>query len=188
VRAGLSADTLRVVALPRDRSGFVRRQCGACRRHFKTRPGPQDGLAVQRFLAQQLPHEEVDAPCDLDPSRCPYCGRGAAAEEWLTLDQRTRIERLAQGLHHHLQHARLLQAGFALDPTARPTFLPVEPEPLPFSLGAEPEDMRVVHLVCCDLDLKVQPDWDGGLHCPQCGTLHGRPPSRRRMHLALIEE
>lgn len=184
----LSADSLRVMALPRDRSGFVRRQCVGCRRHFKTRPSVQDGLAVQRYLAQRLPHEEVDAPSELDHSRCPYCGRGGAAEDWLTLDQRCRIDRLAQVLDHHLQHARLQQAGFARDPSARPTFLPVSPDPLPPSLGAEPEDLRVLHLICCAVDLKVQEDWDGAVHCPQCGTLHGRPPSRRRMPLSFVQE
>jgi hypothetical protein len=177
---GLSADALCVLALPRDRSGFVRRQCAGCRRHFKSKPSLQDGLALQRYLAQRLPHEDTDGGGELDHARCPYCGRAGAAEEWLTLDQRTRLDRLAQGLHNHVQHAWMQQAGFALDPSARPTFLPVDPDPLPPTLGSEPDDLRVLHLVCCALDIKVQEEWEGTVHCPQCGTQHGRPVSRRR--------
>ncbi|MCI0670014.1 MAG: hypothetical protein L0Y64_06100 [Myxococcaceae bacterium] len=183
MKVGLSADGLRVVALPRDRSGFVRRRCGACRRHFKTRPGAQDGLAVQRFLAKQLKHQDADVPDAVEHSRCPYCGTAGAAEAWLTAGQRAHIAKLARGLEDHVQHAQMLQAGYTLDPTARPTFLPVTPEPLPFSLGTEPEDLRSVHLVCCDLDVKVQPDWDGPLHCPECGVRHGWPTHAVRVSL-----
>ena len=70
----------------------------------------------------------------------------------------------------------------------RPTFIAVAPEPLPEPLPPEPEDLRVILLVCCGEDVKAQWDWDGALYCPRCGAHHGGLSGRQQVHLEFIQE
>jgi hypothetical protein len=176
------------IALPCDRAGFVRRQCRWCLRHFKLRPGAQDGIAVLRWLSRSLPQLELQGSEAPEHLRCPYCSQAGTTEDWLTADHRGRIERLAQRLRGVLTFTSLNQVTTGLGHTARPTFLPVPPEPLPGCLGREPNDLLPVALICCDLEVKIHADWDGGLHCPQCGTHHARSGSRRQVKLTFVPE
>ena len=45
------------IELPRDASGFVRRQCPSCQRIFKTRPSRFDARVLQRRLLMLFPFE-----------------------------------------------------------------------------------------------------------------------------------
>src|SRR4051812_15426343 len=51
---------LRIVRLPEDPLGFVRRECPDCHRQFKTKGWASDSASVHRRLAAQLPHENPD--------------------------------------------------------------------------------------------------------------------------------
>ncbi len=173
--------------LPQDRSGFVRRQCRWCQRHFKLRPGMEDGVAVQRWASRTVSALAPEA-LDLEHLRCPYCSRAGTREDWLTGPQRARIERMGQRLRGEMTYASLCQLTEGLGHTARPTVLPVAPEPLTPGLGTEPDDLSRVWLLCCEAEVKVQADWDGDLCCPHCGTMHERPAPKREVKLTFLPE
>lgn len=174
--------------LPMDRSGFVRRCCPSCDKHFKTRPSLEDGRTLWRALRQRLAHglPEGDDDGELSFWTCPYCGAPAAADDWLTESQRRAIDHFAHRYRSQLHHAQLEQAH--RDPRARPTFFPVQPEALPLALGREPDDLCAVPLICCSEELKVDPEWDSALHCPRCGVEHARPTAHLTLKLRFVEE
>src|SRR6476469_5189505 len=91
---------LRVVRLPEDCYGFVRRECPSCHRQFKTRAWPSDAASMHRRIARPLPHENPDElflSSLKDPVRaCPYCGATHAPDAFLTTEQRAHIEHLSR--------------------------------------------------------------------------------------------
>lgn len=176
------------VGLPEDRSGFVRRQCRACKRCFKLRAGEEDGEAVRRWAAQLIPELRETDPVHLEALRCPYCGQPGTREDWLTGPHRVGIERFAGRLRSVVTYTALHQLVDGAFQGARPTVMPVVPEALTGVLGAEPDDLRVVALVCCDLEVKVAADWPGALHCPSCGLHHHRPVRPGDVKLTFIPE
>lgn len=176
------------VALPEDRSGFVRRQCRWCKRCFKLRPGEEDGEVVLRWAARMIPELRDPEPAHLEPLRCPYCGRAGTREDWLTGPHRVGIERFAGRLRSVVTFTALHQLVDGAFRGARPTVVPVVPEALTGVLGVEPDDLRVVSLVCCELEVKVVADWPGSIHCPHCGLEHQRPARRGEVKLTFIPE
>src|SRR5690606_34895770 len=187
-RVGGASETALQVMLPEDRSGFVRRQCRWCKRCFKLRPGAEDGEVVRRWAARMIPERQDADPVDLEALRCPYCGQGGTREDWLTGPHRVGIERFAGRLRTTVTYTALHQLVDGAFQGARPTVVPVVPEMLTGVLGVEPDDLRVVALVCCDLEVKVSADWPGSLHCPDCGVEHQRPVKSGDVKLTFIPE
>lgn len=176
------------VGLPEDRSGFVRRQCRGCKRCFKLRPSEEDGEVVRRWACRMLPELSDGEPVHLEALRCPYCGVVGTREDWLTGPHRVGIERFAGRLRSVVTYTSLTQLVDGAFSGARPTVLPVSPDPLTGVLGVEPDDLRVVALVCCEVEVKVVADWPRALRCPQCGLLHHRPGKGREVSLTFIPE
>lgn len=177
------------VELPRDASGFVRRQCPRCQRVFKTRPGPVDAAVVQRRLASLFPFENAHESFDAVPDgSCLYCGHRAAADEWLTREQHEYLELLARAWANHVRYEQLAYVSRTLTHNPRPTFILVTPEPLPDTLGPEPDDLRTLFLVCCGEEVKALWDWDTPFFCPRCGAHHGGLSGKRQLHLRFIQE
>jgi hypothetical protein len=176
------------VTLPEDRSGFVRRQCRWCKRCFKLRPGEEDGEVVRRWAARMIPELQEAEPMHLEALRCPYCAQGGTREDWLTGQHRVGIERFAGRLRSVVTYTALHQLVDGAFQGARPTVVPVVPDDLTGVLGVEPDDLRVVSLVCCDFEVKVVADWPGSIHCPNCGLEHLRPTLSTDVKLTFIPE
>ncbi|SEM15544.1 hypothetical protein SAMN05444354_112118 [Stigmatella aurantiaca] len=177
------------VGLPKDPSGFVRRQCPHCQRTFKTMPSPFDARVLQRRLASIFPFENVDEGFEPVPSwHCLYCGHHADGDEWLARDHSDYLEALARGWANHVRYEQLSHVSRTLSQNPRPTFVAVAPDALPEGPSQDPEDLRVIPMVCCGEDVKAQWDWDGPFHCPRCGTRHGEPGGRHHIQLEFIQE
>lgn len=180
--------SLRALRLPIDRSGFVRRCCPGCRKHFKTQPSLEDGRTLWRALKARLSHA---LPEGFDEGEvcfwtCPYCAAPAASDDWLTESQRQGIDRFAERYSSHVHHAQLEHA--TRDPLIRPTFLPVAPDALPQALGREPDDLSPLPLICCGDVLKIDPEWGAPIHCPRCAIQHTRPSPQMTVKLQFIQE
>jgi hypothetical protein len=177
------------VELPRDASGFVRRECPQCQRAFKTRPHRQDACILQRRLASLFPFENAHESFDEVPDgSCLYCGHRAPLDEWLTPGQQAHLEALARAWANHVRYEQLAYVSRTLSLNPRPTFVATEPEALPGPMPPEPDDMRVIPLVCCGEEVKSLWDWEGPLFCPRCGSCHGGLSGRRQFHLEFIKE
>jgi hypothetical protein len=175
--------------LARDASGFVRRECPRCRRHFKTRPGASDALVLQRHLSSLFAFENEHEGCEpVGECSCLYCGHRASAEEWLTEEQRAHLEGLARAWANHVRYEQLSHVARTLAQNPRPTFIAVAPAELPGAMPAEPDDMRALPLLCCGEDVKALWDWDEPLFCPRCATRHSGVAGRRRVTLHFVDE
>ncbi|MBN1210145.1 MAG: hypothetical protein JXB05_35160 [Myxococcaceae bacterium] len=185
----MSAPERLEVTLPRDPSGFVRRQCPACLRIFKTRPSRFDSRSVHRRLVMLFPFENPHEGYEPVPTwTCFYCGHRAEADEWLVRDHVAYLEELARGLANHVRYEQLAHISRTLSQNPRPTFVAVAPEPLPEGMPLEEEDLRALHLVCCDEEVKALWDWDGPFYCPRCGAHHAGPTGRQVLQLEFIQE
>ncbi len=161
---------MRLIELPRDSRGFVRRRCPRCARAFKTRPNEGDAVAVQARLAESMQHEnphEWGHPMALT---CPYCGETASSESFLTGPQRHWLDELGKGTARELRYWQLSHVEQTLKVNPRPTFAPLRPVPGPTALPPEPDDLKEVPLLCCADEALVEPRWSGRLYCPLCGT------------------
>lgn len=161
------------LALPRDSAGFVRRVCPHCQREFKTRPFPTDGLAVQRELMRGLRHENAQETAGIALRACLYCGRLAAPEQWLTEEQRRFLGWHGEALGAQVRYLQLTHVLRTLSVNPRVTFLvlpPANPEP---RVPVEPDDLRLIPLVCCGEEAKSLEGWGGSVYCPRCGTRQG---------------
>ena len=177
------------LALPRDPQGFVRRQCPHCRRQFKTRPSSLDGASLQQALAQAVTHQNLDDQrASLKRWVCFYCGKSSAPEEYLTLEHRGWVNRVATALAERVRYEQLSHVTRTLAQNPRPTFVPMRPPPLPGVLPMEPDDMRRFLMLCCGDEVKAATGWQQRYHCPRCGTEHdgGRPIPK--MPLRLVPE
>lgn len=185
----MSAPERLEVALPRDASGFVRRQCPSCLRVFKTRPSRFDARILQRRLLVLFPFENPHEGYEPVPTwTCFYCGQRAEADEFLVRDHVAYLEDLAKGLANHVRYEQLAHVTRTLSQNPRPTFVVVAPEELPRYMSPEPEDLRPIHLVCCVEEVKALWDWDGPFYCPRCGAHHGGLSGRQQIHLEFIQE
>lgn len=175
--------------LPRDSGGFVRRECPACRRIFKTRPGQGDARALQRRLALLLPFPSAREGLGEVPEwSCLYCGHRAPADEWLTEEQSAHLEAWAHAWIHHVQYEQLAHVHRTLSLNPRPTYVAVPPGELPAPLPPEVEELRLIPLLCCGEEVKALWEWEGPLHCPACMARHGGLSGRQQIHLQLIQE
>ncbi|MDY7233239.1 hypothetical protein [Hyalangium rubrum] len=177
------------VALPKDATGFIRRQCPGCHRIFKTLPNRFDARVLQRRLVSLFPFENADEGYEEVPHwHCLYCGHHAEADEWLAPEHVSYLESLSRAWANHVRYEQLAYVSRTLSYNPRPTFIAVAPEALPEPLPAEPEDLRVIPMVCCGEDVKAEWDWDGPMYCPRCGAHHGGMSGRQQVHLQFIQE
>lgn len=164
--------------LPLDRRGFLRRECPTCHRQFKLRWREKDAVLVIRRLGAVLPHVNGDEVQTAPVRRhCPYCASHADADEWWTEEQRLFLSRKAAAIGEEIRFEQLRQVERTLAHNPYPTFLAVAPSPFRYSVRPDPDDMRVMPLVCCNEEVKVRDSWKGGIHCPFCGVEHTiKPP------------
>jgi uncharacterized Zn-finger protein len=159
--------------LPLDRRGFLRRECAICHRQFKLRWSEQDAMLVMRRIGAELRHVNDHEVVGHAAARtCPYCGTAAEADAWWTEEQRLFLTKKAAALGEEIRFEQLRHVERTLGQNPNMTFLPVPPTPFRLSVRAEPDDMRVVPLVCCGEDVKVRDSWTGTIHCPFCGAEH----------------
>jgi hypothetical protein len=170
--------TLRVVvppelAFPRDASGFVRRRCAGCKRAFKVRWTHADGALLLRALCSLVRHFNAG---ELGPPLarfCPYCSHSAQAEGYWTDEQRSFLEEQAGHLRGEVRYFQLRHVEDRLGDNPYITFVLVRPPPPEAAeLPAEPDDMRVFHLVCCGEPVKLQGGWTGRVTCHFCKSVH----------------
>jgi len=176
--------------LPRDTAGFCRRECPACQRPFKTRPGANDARALlhklQAFFVLENGHEGEEG---LPAWRCPYCGHRAGADAFLTPLQQTHLEAVARGWANHVRYEQLAHVSRTLALNPRPTFVAVAPEALPGPMDPEPDELlRILPLLCCGEDVKLLWEWDQAFFCPRCGARHGGVSGRQQLRLELVPE
>lgn len=159
--------------LPLDRRGFLRRECATCHRQFKLRWSEQDAVLVMRRLGAELRHVNDDEVVPHTVRRtCPYCGAQADGDTWWTEEQRLFLTRKAAALGEEIRFEQLRHVERTLGQNPNLTFLPVAPTPFRDAVRPEPDDMRVVPLVCCGEDVKVRDSWTGTIHCPFCSAEH----------------
>lgn len=150
------------ISLPLD-SGFLRRQCPNCGRHFKWHHGPTD----------DRPNDVADPPMYY----CPYCGEPARPDEWLTDEQAEYVRGMAAGpamreitdeLKDIARRTRRKSRGL-LSMSVKSSGQPEPPDPL-----TEPNDMVVIASPCHSWEpVKVLNDWREPVHCLVCGQLYG---------------
>ncbi|MBU8897408.1 hypothetical protein DRW03_29515 [Corallococcus sp. H22C18031201] len=176
--------------LPRDEKGFVRRECPACGRTFKTRPSRHDAHAVHRRLTSLFPFENAHESGDSEgpPWCCLYCGHKAPTDSWLTTEQHVHVERVARAWANHVRYEQLAHVTRTLSQNPRPTFVVVPPEDLPGPMPPDSESLRVIPMVCCGEDVQALWEWDSALYCPRCGAHHGGLSGRQQIHLRFIQE
>ena len=97
-------------------------------------------------------------------------------------------EALARAWANHVRYEQLSHVSRTLGVNPRPTFISVEPEPLPGPMSPDADDLRLLPLLCCGDEVKALWDWEGPLHCPRCGTRHGGLSGRQQIELQLVEE
>jgi hypothetical protein len=167
------------LSLPSDADGFVRRQCPACRREFKTRPHRCDGAAMLRAVMSRVAHGNPgEIPLESPVHACPYCAHQAPGEGWLWAAFSKELEQLSGILEEHLRYEQLMHVLRTLGKNPKPTFVPVLPRALPPRLRADPLGHFVkVELFCCGEEVKLRPPDGARITCPACGARQGREPS-----------
>lgn len=159
--------------LPLDRRGFLRRECATCHRQFKLRWSESDAVLMLRRLGSVLRHvNEHEVTPHPMRRHCPYCGARADADSWWTEEQRLFLTKKAAALGEEIRFEQLRHVERTLSSNPYLTFLPVAPTPFRYTVRPEPDDMRVIPLVCCGEDVKVRDSWNGRIHCPFCGVQH----------------
>ena len=165
----IASETSIDVALAVDTSGFVRRACPSCGRHFKVKAQGESSLLLSAFT-DTLEHAngiEIRAP---GQRRCAYCGHRAPAQAFLTEAQRGWLDHWAKRLDAEVQVVRLR----ALDPFSAAWMQPSPKEP-DQARPSEPDDMLPVALWCCGEQLKLKAGWREAYFCPRCGARQGEP-------------
>lgn len=143
--------------IPLDKDGFVLRECPACEREFRWHISPDD---------------DGGEPTPPDGYFCPYCGKRASPDSWFTQAQ---VDFLSASAMHQVVGPQLdeILGGFAMESPSLKIEVTgsvgaAEPASLEENLDAE---TRRVDFSCHPAEpLKVDPDWEGKLHCLICGS------------------
>ncbi len=157
--------------LPSDR-GMVGRECPACARYFKLKPGT--GLP-------------------LDDCRCPYCGHQGEASDFITQEQLNYAQSVAMNeLGRTVLDPMIRRLGRDLERTTRNSFLQIrvhyDPHPLPISHYQERQLETDVTCSTCRLEFAV---YGVFATCPDCGrpnaldVFHGSVEVSRKLLLLL---
>ncbi len=161
------------VGLPQDSLGFLRRECPSCHRLFKVKAAHTESQRVFRRVAAHVVHaNDPEAYWPLVHRTCPYCAHRAEEDRWFTAEQRAWLDRRGKALSLELRYEQLAHVERTPSLNPNPTFLPPRREAPPGVLQAEPDDMRVLPLLCCREELKVRESWSGPVHCFYCGVEH----------------
>ena len=180
---------MREISLPLDASGYVRRECPNCRRHFKTRPLAEDGNVVQNLLTEQLAHHNPDEAMETEATLvCLYCGKPERIDQMLTGEQKKYFERLAKSFAEHVRYEQLSYVARTLKHNPQPTFVPVHPGQMPGDIRPDPDDMKVVPLVCCGEEAKAAQGWEDPYYCPKCGFEQATGVRRKKVQLSFQRE
>lgn len=159
--------------LPRDASGFVRRECPGCHRLFKVRETPQVGRQAFARLSEKIAHANAHEAAWPEPLRhCPYCRTTAPADRWFTAEQRAFLDQRGETLGQEVRYEQLAHVQKTLAVNPSPTYLPVRPEKPTAAVPADPDDMQRLALFCCLEEMKVSERWLGSVRCFWCGTEH----------------
>ncbi|MFN7134104.1 MAG: hypothetical protein ACK4N5_18645, partial [Myxococcales bacterium] len=184
---GAGGPRAELLKLPIDRLGFVRRECGSCHRQFKVRETELDGEVVFNRVAGQVEHcNEHESGCSEGLRTCPYCGARGGDDAWFTAEQRAWLDKRAETFGEELRFEQLSHVERTLSQNPYPTFLAVRPQPSATQLRAEPDDMRVVPMLCCGDSVKISESWVGPLNCFYCGCEHEYGEVLVRQRLAKI--
>jgi hypothetical protein len=144
---------------------------------------------VQQLVNEHLSQTDCDDDAvTLTQLTCSYCGRAETVDAMLTSDQRGYLERFGKALAEHVRYQMLSYVARTLSHNPQPTFVPVHPGQLPGEMRAEPDDMKIVPLICCGDEAKVASGWDEPYFCPRCGYEQKNGVRRRRVELSFIPE
>jgi hypothetical protein len=147
----------RIITVPLDGDGFLRRERPTCEGEFKWLPSEGE--------------TEGSTP-DTAGYYCPYCGV-QAKEGWLTkaqveLARATVIQEVVDPMLDDFAHKLQSSSSGIFKVTASH-----EPSPQPPKLS-EPDDMRRVDFPCHPAEpIKVLEGWKDPVHCLICGTTAG---------------
>jgi len=169
------------VSIATDRDHFLRRTCPSCGRDFKTMIDQAD---LSWLLSAQIKRagSEVGAvPMDEEAQietelHCPYCHHVAKSSEIHTEETIDYIKRflyreyvvpmlnrtfsdLEDSIGRGQRGGGFLSISFNHEPIILP------PRPIH---GPEPADMKIVHLVCCNKQMKVYDSWNDLTSCIYC--------------------
>lgn len=172
---------------PVDPDGFFRRQCPECGLHFKVKLEPDSIGTLLSPVFERIEREygiSLQAPTTGTESSskvaCPYCGalsepRDMGSNEFYQYIHRWTQREIVYPLLNKMfgdmedifnrgsQKSRggILSLEIKFEHHRSPA--PIRPIP-----GPEPPDMNIVHLLCCDKELKILPGWFGSIFCPYC--------------------
>jgi sarcosine oxidase delta subunit len=149
------------ISIPVDDDGFFGRQCPECERMFKMDVGEYEAL-----------------PDDLELI-CPYCGERREHDEFMTRDQRTRVESAGQTMAEQYVHQAFDQMmrrtfGIGSRTPRRGSFISIEwryqpgRPPIPGPLYEYLED-RVRRSVACSRCTTHVAVFGATAFCPVCG-------------------
>lgn len=169
------------VSLPRDSTGFVRRGCPVCSRHFKLKNLPIEDRALQGALLSSLAHANGDDAGPLPIRHCPYCAHSTTADLFLTPTHRHYVEGWAQWLAAQVRYEQLRLVERTLNLNPYVTFLTVTPNEAVPELPPEPDDLSAVLLSCCREELKIGFGWTEEIFCPFCRRRQVARSARRRI-------
>lgn len=171
------------VSIATDRDHFLRRACPSCGRDFKTIIDQAD---LSWLLSEQIKRvgSEIGAvPTDEEGQtetelHCPYCHHVAKSSEIHTEETIDYMKRflyreyvvpmlnrtfsdLEDSIGRDHQGGGFISISFKHEPITLP------PRPIH---GPEPADMKIVHFLCCDKQMKVYDSWDDLTACLYCNT------------------
>jgi hypothetical protein len=171
------------VSISTDRDHFLRRACPSCGRDFKTIIDQAD---LSWLLSEQIKRvgSEIGAVPTVEKGqtetelRCPYCHHVAKSSEIHTAETIDYIKRFLyreyvvpmlnrtfSDLEDSIGSGRRGGGFISISFKHEPITLP--PRPIH---GPEPADMKIVHFLCCDKQMKVYDSWDDLTACLYCNT------------------
>jgi hypothetical protein len=160
--------------------GFLRRECPYCRKECKIQLLEQEirdlaSKLEESYLVEESQDREPQTAEEPEEMRtCPYCGQQADGGSWWTQKQ----------LAHAMAHVENLVAEMVNEHFIRPLKRDLKrqtsgPVSVRFEgqelkkkstwMSPEGADMAVFDLPCCGRRMKIDPGWDGTVHCFFCG-------------------
>ena len=171
------------VSISTDRDHFLRRTCPSCGRDFKTMINQAE---LSWLLSEQIKRagaeigafsagEEDQVETEL---HCPYCHHLAKSSEIHTEETIDYIKRflyreymipmlnrtfsdLEDSIGRGHRGGGFISISFNHEPITLP--------PRPIN-GPEPADMKIVHFLCCDKQMKIYDSWDDLTACIYCNS------------------